>query len=102
MPPQARQRAQQNPSADDDAAATQFVGLPSCKVSLARSRHSVITSEGSSSARARCQGDEDQVVQVANDRDEIGDEVDGAESIGDHDAAKRRAYQGTRGSLYAR
>ena len=46
---------------------------------------------------------EDEVVEIADDRNEIGNEVDGAKSIGGYKACHQTfAYQGVRGSRAAR
>lgn len=50
---------------------------------------------------AAARGD-DQVVQVAKNRDEIGDQVDGTEGMCDYKKIKAFAYHGVRGSLAAR
>jgi hypothetical protein len=61
------------------AAATQFVGF-SLAIRRARSRHSARTGRGSFLCECYTQGEEDEVVQVA----EVRDQVYRAEGVPDH------------------
>jgi hypothetical protein len=54
------------------------------------------------SARANPEGNNDQVVQVSEDRHEVGDEVDRAQRVRDDAASEHFAYHGVRGSRQAR